>query len=161
MFTHFSFLETLHSCLRYLGNIGLLCFLFLFFNTQTAACLVVLFFSFTAPGLSDVCTAWLHANAFQLGVCAATQSVCCTHKCSNLCRLHLKDDDRWSKCSRSLETCHNVRVYTSTTRRDSRPRARTHTRPSASKFITVHHLPTCSVMTFSQSHKKIQGNLWV
>lgn len=29
----------------------------------------------------------------------------------------------------------------------------TFTHPSASKFITLHHLPTCSVMTFSQFHK--------
>lgn len=45
---------------------------------------------------------------------------------------------------RSFETCHDVTVYEPMT-------ADTH--PSTSKFITLHHLPTCSVMTFSQSYK--------
>lgn len=57
---------------------------------QTATCLVVMFFCYTAPGFSDVRTVLLHANAFELSVCASTQSDCSSHKSSNLYRLHLK-----------------------------------------------------------------------
>ena len=51
------------------------------------------------------------------------------------------------EASRSFGTCHNVSVYEPMTR---------NTRLSTSKFIAVHHLPTCRVMTFSQSYNKSQ-----
>lgn len=65
-----------------------------------------------------------------------------------VCTVH-----RWKSGSgeggKSLETCQCVPLYEATT-------GETH--PSTSKFITVHHLPTCRVMTFSQFYKKL-GNL--
>lgn len=65
-------------------------------------------------------------------------------KCVAMCTVHIQNDDRRWEGSRSFQTCHNVPVYELMT-------AATH--PSTSKFITVHHLPTCRVMTFSQSYK--------
>lgn len=61
-----------------------------------------------------------------------------------MCTVCFWKDDRWWEASRSFETCHGVPVYEPMTG---------DTHPSTSKFITVHHLPTCSVMTFSQSYK--------
>lgn len=52
--------------------------------------------------------------------------------------------ERMTGGGRSLETCGSVLVYELMT-------GDTHS--STSKFITLHHLLTCSVMTFSQSHK--------
>lgn len=54
-----------------------------------------------------------------------------------------KDDDRWSECSRSLETCHNTPLYESTTRRD------THTNT---------HTPLCIKVYYSSSLPHLQCN---
>lgn len=76
-------------------------------------------------------------------ICTCTHSDFCTRV--QLCVVYVfEKDDRWWEGSRSFETCHSVPVYEPLTG---------DTHPSTSKFITVHHLPTCSVMTFSQSYK--------
>lgn len=64
--------------------------------------------------------------------------------CGVVCIVCSWKDDRWWEGSRSFETCHSATVYEPMTG---------DTHPSTSKFITVHHLSTCSVMTFSQSYK--------
>lgn len=64
--------------------------------------------------------------------------------CVVMCAVRIWKDDSWWEGSRSFETCHSVPVYEPMTG---------DTHPSTSKFITVHHLPTCSVMTFSKCYK--------
>lgn len=109
----------------------------------------------TAPGsfwleFSFCCTHCLHMRLLHTCLLMCKPIYSCLHlhrfQCASaaMCSVHIWNDDRWWEGSRSFETCHSVPVYEPMTG---------DTHPSTSKFITVHHLPTCGVMTFSQSYK--------
>lgn len=113
------------------------------FSKQATSILVSVLFSctFCLPCETTV-DVYTWANLFG---CVCTCALTELSENKWLCVLYAAEkDDRWWEGSRSFETCHSVPVYEPMTG---------DTHPSTSKFITVHHLPTCSVMTFSQSYK--------
>lgn len=148
--------NTLHSRFWYTSicNISLLSRRRKKKKKQTTTCQVVILFSSIAPGFSDVCTV--------VTGCQVSLSWLALCRCFDTIRLLLTQEQQsvsfaFEKTMTGGQSVVDLWRLVTTLRFMSQQRGgthtQTHTRPSASKFITVHHFPTCSVMTFSQSHK--------